>query len=172
MKPLEHVLLWRTTKFHFSVLINLSLCVVNLHAIETRRKIICRVKLSLADAGKSPSDLDAILLVGGSPRTPLVARMIEQPTGLIPREEIHPDLCVALCAGVMASRLGGHEVERVLVDVTHTRSAFPSRGIVACLLSALLQSDHAQGNDSVGEPQFRVQVRVHTAVWLVYATLR
>ncbi len=72
----------------------------------------------LADAGKGPSELDAILLVGGSTRTPLVARMIEERTGLTPREEIHPDLCVALGAGVMASRLAGHEVERVLVDVT------------------------------------------------------
>ena len=73
---------------------------------------------ALADAGKGPSDLDAILLVGGSTRTPLVARMIEERTGLTPREEIHPDLCVALGAGVMASRLAGHEVDRVLVDVT------------------------------------------------------
>jgi molecular chaperone DnaK (HSP70) len=73
---------------------------------------------TLADAGKGPSDLDAILLVGGSTRTPLVARLIEQRTGLTPREEIHPDLCVALGAGVMASRLAGHEVERVLVDIT------------------------------------------------------
>ncbi len=73
---------------------------------------------ALADAGKGPSELDAILLVGGSTRTPLVARMIEERTGLTPREEIHPDLCVALGAGVMASRLAGHEVERVLVDVT------------------------------------------------------
>lgn len=73
---------------------------------------------ALADAGKGPADLDAILLVGGSTRTPLVARMIEERTGLTPREEIHPDLCVALGAGVMASRLAGHEVERVLVDIT------------------------------------------------------
>jgi molecular chaperone DnaK len=72
------------------------------------------ISKALADAGKSPSGLDAILLVGGSTRTPLVARMIQQRTGLIPREEIHPDLCVALGAGVMASRLAGHEVERVL----------------------------------------------------------
>ncbi len=73
---------------------------------------------ALADAGKGPSELDAILLVGGSTRTPLVARMIEERTALTPREEIHPDLCVALGAGVMASRLAGHQVERVLVDVT------------------------------------------------------
>jgi molecular chaperone DnaK (HSP70) len=73
---------------------------------------------ALTDAGKGPSDLDAILLVGGSTRTPLVARLIEERTGLTPREEIHPDLCVALGAGVLASRLAGHQIDRVLVDVT------------------------------------------------------
>jgi len=73
---------------------------------------------ALRDAGKGPSDLDAILLVGGSTRTPLVARLIEERTGLTPREDIHPDLCVALGAGVMASRLAGRQIDRVLVDVT------------------------------------------------------
>lgn len=73
---------------------------------------------ALADAGKQPSDLDAILLVGGATRTPIVARMIEERTGLAPRAEVHPDLCVALGAGVMASRLAGRQIERVLVDIT------------------------------------------------------
>ena len=76
------------------------------------------VSKALADARKGPSDLDAILLVGGSTRTPLITQMLKERTNLTPREEIHPDLCVALGAGVLASRLGGHEVERVLVDVS------------------------------------------------------
>jgi molecular chaperone DnaK (HSP70) len=62
--------------------------------------------------------LDAILLVGGSTRTPLVSRLLQERTGLEPRQDVHPDLCVALGAGVLASRLAGHEVERVLVDVS------------------------------------------------------
>ena len=76
------------------------------------------ISRALADSGKTPGDLDAILLVGGSTRTPMVSRLLEERTGLVPREEIHPDLCVALGAGVLASRLAGHEVERVLVDVS------------------------------------------------------
>jgi molecular chaperone DnaK (HSP70) len=91
------------------------------------------VSKALADARKGPSDLDAILLVGGSTRTPLIAQMLKERTNLTPREEIHPDLCVALGAGVLASRLGGHEVERVLVDVSPY-----SFGIS---LSPLLQTD-------------------------------
>ncbi len=76
------------------------------------------VSKALADARKGPSELSAILLVGGSTRTPLIAKMLQERTGIIPREEIHPDLCVALGAGVLASRLSGRDVERVLVDVS------------------------------------------------------
>jgi molecular chaperone DnaK (HSP70) len=76
------------------------------------------VSKALQDAGKRPSDLDAVLLVGGSTRTPLVSELLKKHTGLDPRTDVHPDLCVALGAGVLASRLSGHSVERVLVDVS------------------------------------------------------
>jgi molecular chaperone DnaK (HSP70) len=76
------------------------------------------VSKALQDAGKKPGDMDAILLVGGSTRTPLVSRLLMERTGLEPRQDVHPDLCVALGAGVLASRLAGHNVERVLVDVS------------------------------------------------------
>src|SRR5437016_12654170 len=76
------------------------------------------VSRALDDAGKKPSELATILLVGGSTRTPLVSRMLQERTGLEPRQDVHPDLCVALGAGVLASRLAGHEVQRVLVDVS------------------------------------------------------
>lgn len=81
-------------------------------------KTLESVSKALADSRKSPGDLDTILLVGGSTRTPLVSRLLLERTGLVPQEEIDPDLCVALGAGVLASRLAGHEVDRVLVDVS------------------------------------------------------
>jgi molecular chaperone DnaK (HSP70) len=73
---------------------------------------------ALQDAGKTPRDLDAVVLVGGSTRTSLISKLLVERTGLEPRQEVHPDLCVALGAGVLASRLGGHAVDRVLVDVS------------------------------------------------------
>jgi len=76
------------------------------------------VHRALTDAGKSPADLDGILLVGGATRTPLVSELLEQATGITPRQDLHPDLCVALGAGVQAARLQGHDIERVLVDVS------------------------------------------------------
>ena len=76
------------------------------------------VSQAMADAGKSPRDLDALLLVGGATRTPLVSEVLEKRIGISPQQEVDPDLCVAFGAGVMASRLSGREVERVLVDIS------------------------------------------------------
>jgi len=76
------------------------------------------VSKAMRDAGKKAGDLDAVLLVGGSTRIPFVLQAIEEQTGVTPRHDIHPDLCVSLGAGVLASRLSGHDVERVLVDVS------------------------------------------------------
>jgi molecular chaperone DnaK len=73
---------------------------------------------ALSDAGLVPGALDEILLVGGSTRTPLVVQMLEKLCRKTPRQDLHPDLCVALGAGVLASRLAGHDVHRVLVDVS------------------------------------------------------
>ena len=76
------------------------------------------VSKAMDDAGKRPGDIDDILLVGGSTRTPLIWRVLEERVGITPRQDIHPDLCVALGSGLLASRLAGHDIERVLVDVS------------------------------------------------------
>ena len=81
-------------------------------------RTINSVHKALSDAGKRPTELDAILLVGGATRTPLVSEFLERATGMRPRQDLHPDLCVALGAGVLASRLAGHDIEKVLVDVS------------------------------------------------------
>jgi molecular chaperone DnaK len=76
------------------------------------------VSKALQDSGKRPGDIDAVLLVGGSTRTPLVFSLLNDMMGIEPRQDVHPDLCVALGAGVLASRLAGQEINRVLVDVS------------------------------------------------------
>ena len=76
------------------------------------------VSKALQDSGKKPGEMDAILLVGGSTRTPLVSSLLLEKTGLEPRQDVHPDLAVALGAGVMASRLAGRAGERVRVAVS------------------------------------------------------
>ena len=76
------------------------------------------VTKALSDAGKRPDEIDAVLLAGGSTRTPLVREVLAERVGIEPRQDIHPDLCVALGAGLLASRLAGHDVRKVLVDVS------------------------------------------------------
>jgi molecular chaperone DnaK (HSP70) len=76
------------------------------------------VARAMDDARKTPDQLDTVLLVGGSTRTPLVWRVLENRLGFPPRQDVHPDLCVALGSGVLASRLAGHDIQRVLVDVS------------------------------------------------------
>lgn len=76
------------------------------------------VSKALQDSSRKPRDMDAVLLVGGSTRTPLVFNLLSEMMSTEPRQDVHPDLCVALGAGVLASRLAGQEVNRVLVDVS------------------------------------------------------
>ncbi|MGC8501286.1 MAG: Hsp70 family protein [Leptospirillia bacterium] len=76
------------------------------------------VRVALSNAGVSASEIDEILLVGGSTRTPLVARRLEEEFGRQPRSEVHPDLCVAMGAAIQAARIAGLESGQVLVDVT------------------------------------------------------
>jgi molecular chaperone DnaK len=85
------------------------------HLVESTLDSVHR---ALADAGQQPDDVDEILLVGGATRTPLVSGLLRDKTGLVPRQEVHPDLCVALGAGVLAARLAGHHIDRVLVDIS------------------------------------------------------
>ena len=78
-------------------------------------------KQALADAGLSPSQIDKVLLVGGSTRIPAVQEAIEKIMGKEAYKGINPDECVALGAAIQAGVLAG-EFEAgqglVLVDVT------------------------------------------------------
>ncbi len=76
------------------------------------------VSKALSDAKLRPTDLDLVLLVGGSTRIPLVARMLKDRLGSMPHGEVDPDQCVALGAAVQAAMEAGLDVETVLVDIT------------------------------------------------------
>lgn len=72
---------------------------------------------ALKDASLSSSDLDRVILVGGSTRIPLIQQMIETHLGQAPTDGIQPDLCVALGASLQAGVLVGEAVDAILVDV-------------------------------------------------------
>jgi Fe-S protein assembly chaperone HscA len=74
---------------------------------------------ALKDAGLTPSDIDAVVLVGGSTRTPLVKQFVSQIFGgKTPYDSINPDEVVALGAGVQAGVLSGDTDDVLLLDVT------------------------------------------------------
>ena len=76
------------------------------------------VTRALNDASVRPSELDRILLVGGSTRIPRIAELLSERLGHEPHGEVDPDLCVVLGAAVQAGMEMGVDVDSVLVDIT------------------------------------------------------
>ncbi len=81
-------------------------------------KTMDSVTKALKDASILPSQLDKIILVGGSTRIPMISAILEEKLNLFPNKEVDPDLCVALGASIQAGREMGIDVSGVLLDVT------------------------------------------------------
>ncbi len=75
-------------------------------------------KKALADAGLSVSQIDKVLLVGGSTRIPAVQDAVKNFIGKDPFKGINPDECVAVGAAIQAGVLGGDVKDLLLLDVT------------------------------------------------------
>jgi molecular chaperone DnaK len=73
---------------------------------------------ALADAKKSPSEIDEVVLVGGSTRVPLVQETVKKFFGKEPHKGVNPDEVVAVGAAVQAGVLSGDVKDLVLLDVT------------------------------------------------------
>jgi Fe-S protein assembly chaperone HscA len=76
------------------------------------------VRLALADAKLAPSQMEEVVLVGGSTRIPLVRRRVEEHFGRAPHCELNPDEVVALGAAVQADILESGVKTMLLLDVT------------------------------------------------------
>ncbi len=75
------------------------------------------MRLAMRDAGLSYSDVDKVILVGGSTRIPAVIEKVKQITGKEPFKGINPDECVAIGAAVQGGVLSGEVNDVVLLDV-------------------------------------------------------
>lgn len=73
---------------------------------------------SLDDARLTASQIDKVVLVGGSTRTPLVSRLLEERLGQPAHQEVSPDLAVAMGASLQAGLIAGADISAVLVDIT------------------------------------------------------
>jgi len=88
---------------------------------EIARPIIGRTiepcRSALRDAGLTQADIDAVVLVGGSTRMPLVRQTVEEVFGRTPFDSLNPDEVVALGAAIQADVLSGNRRDTLLLDV-------------------------------------------------------
>jgi len=76
------------------------------------------VEKAISDAGISKSEIDEVVLVGGSSRIPAVQKLVKDYTGKEPNQSVNPDEVVAVGAAVQAGVLAGEVKDIVLLDVT------------------------------------------------------
>lgn len=76
------------------------------------------VRQALSDAGLSLSDIDEVILVGGSTRIPAVVEAVKAETGKEPNKSVNPDEVVAMGAAIQGGVISGDVKDVVLLDVT------------------------------------------------------
>lgn len=102
------------------------------HLVDRTRKPIMD---ALKEANLKPSDLDEVLLVGGSTRIPAVQKMVEQTLSKAPNRSINPDEVVAIGAAIQGGVLAGDVSDVLLLDVTPLTLGIVTEGdIIAPLI--------------------------------------
>ncbi|MDR1324115.1 MAG: molecular chaperone DnaK [Candidatus Margulisbacteria bacterium] len=100
--------------------------------ILTKLKKPCEI--AVKDAGVAMSDINEVILVGGSTRIPCVRQLVKDFFGKEPNASINPDECVAVGAGVQGGVLAGEVKDIVLLDVTPLTLGIETLGGVATQL--------------------------------------
>ncbi len=83
---------------------------------------------AIADAGLSKSDIDHVVLVGGSTRMPAIQELVQQLTGKEPHKGVNPDEVVAVGAAIQAGVLKGEVKDVLLLDVTPLSLGIETKG--------------------------------------------
>src|SRR6478609_7204216 len=105
------------------------------HLIERCRKPVLQ---ALKDAKLNASDIDEVVLVGGSTRVPKVQRLVKELFGKEPHKGVNPDEVVAIGAAVQGSVLAGERKDVLLLDVTPLTLGIETEG---GLLTALVEKN-------------------------------
>lgn len=92
------------------------------------------VRNALSDAHLNPSDLDQVLLVGGSTRIPAVQEAVRNELGKEPNKSVNPDECVALGAAIQGGVISGDVKDVLLLDVTPLSLGIETNGGVMTVM--------------------------------------
>jgi molecular chaperone DnaK len=98
------------------------------------QRTMAPLKQALADAGLKPSDVDEVVLVGGSTRMPRVQQVVKEYFGKEPHKGVNPDEVVAIGAAVQGGVLSGEVKDVLLLDVTPLSLGIETLGGVSTVL--------------------------------------
>ena len=127
------------------------------------------VENAIHDAGLTKSQIDMVLLVGGSTRIPAVQDKVRTLMGKEPSRNVNPDECVAIGAAVQAGKLGGQLMagsaasEMILMDVTPLSLSIETVGGVSSRLierNTTIPTRHSQIFTTAGNFQTSVDIKV------------
>ena len=120
-------------------------------------------KQALKDADKKPSDIDQVILVGGTTRIPLVTQKVEKFFGRAPHQGVNPDEVVALGAAVQGGVLSGDVKDMLLLDVTPLSLGIETMGSVTTKLiprNTTIPAKKSEVFSTAADNQMQVDIHV------------
>jgi len=127
------------------------------------QRTIGPLKQALADSGLKPSDVDEVVLVGGSTRMPRVQQVVKEYFGKEPHKGVNPDEVVAIGAAVQGGVLAGDVKDLLLLDVTPLSLGIETLGGVMTVLiprNTTIPSKKSEIFSTAADNQTSVEVHV------------